>query len=237
VSEEMHPIQVEMLKKLLFSPTMKYSELRIHDDMENNTLNFHIKQLQTMELIIHADNAYTLTAKGKEFAGRIDTDALHVMRQAKLGVWVCCTRIVNDIQEYLMFTRLKQPFYGCQGFMSGKIAYGETVQETAKRELFEETGLTGTPMLVAIKHYRVFDAERQTLLEDKIMFFHQVSNPTGTLASNEEGKHEWVKETDVVAYVHKPFETVEVLQKQLDLIRHFNGNIQFIEEDHHTQNF
>ena len=50
--------------------------------------------------------------------------------------------IENSEGKFLAQQRLKQPFYGFWGRPTGKVGWGETILETAARELMEETGLT-----------------------------------------------------------------------------------------------
>lgn len=45
-------------------------------------------------------------------------------------------------KQYLVQTRLKDPFFGYHGYVTGKIRWGEKILEAAKRELLEETGMT-----------------------------------------------------------------------------------------------
>lgn len=237
MNTELHAIQIQILNKLLFKPSQRYVDLRPSEDIENNKLNFHLKQLQELGLIQKIDDVYSLTAKGKEFAGRIDTDKLKVHKQAKISVSVCCIREDSKGQrEYLIYTRLKQPFYGCQGFLTGKVGYAEQVKTAAARELTEETGLSGEPQITALKHYRVFDHESHELLEDKQLFFCVVHNPMGDLQQSEEGKFEWVKRKDLKKYVTNHFESYPAFRGQLKLVEG-GGEFKFIEEDHYSKKF
>lgn len=235
--QDLHEIQILILKKLLFNPKQRYTDLRPSEDIENNKLNFHLNQLKLLGLIEKDDENYFLTNKGKEFAGRLDTDVLKVKKQAKISAWVCPIRIVNNETEYLIYTRLKSPFYGCQGFMSGKVDYGETVLEAARRELKEECNLEGNPEIVYLKHYIVFDNKTKELLEDKFMFLCVVKEPRGEVIQSDEGKYEWVKESDLKKYITNHFESWEGFEAQLDGIRKFNGSISLVEEKHYSEKF
>lgn len=237
MSTDLHPLQISILKKLLFNPSQKYSELRPAEDVENNKLNFHLNKLQDLGLIVKSNDLYQLTPTGKEYAGRIDTDKLQMQRQAKISVSVCARRPGKESHEYLIYTRLKHPFYGCQGFLSGKVPYGETVEESAERELLEETGLVGSAQIMALKHYRVFDFQTKEMLEDKFMFFCMVEDPKGDLTQSEEGKYEWVKRADLKSYITNHFESYPAFESQLALVEETSGKFQFIEEDHYSKKF
>jgi len=235
--KQQHKIQLEILKKLLFADKLRYSNLKPSFDMENNQFDFHLKELIKAGYVEKDSRFYFLTGMGKEYANRMDTDKVAMNQQAKISVWFCCRRKNKDEFQYLIYTRLKQPFYGCQGFPSGKVQYGETVVKAATRELKEETNLKSTPRIVMIKHYLVFDKKDKNLLEDKFMFLCLFENPSGALKTNNEGKYDWVSKKDIEKYVTNHFESFPVFQKQIDLIDNFDGNITFIEEKHFSSKF
>lgn len=188
----MHEIQIKILKELLFKPVAKFSDLNV-TDLTNDHFTFHIKRLVELELVQKTDNGYELSVTGKEFANRLDTDNLVVERQAKTGVLIVC----KSGDRYLIQQRLKQPYYGFHGFMTGKTRWGETISETAVRELAEETGLVGIPELVGIKHKMDYELEGK-LLEDKFFFVVKFVDPTGNLIGNfEGGKNIWLTENEI----------------------------------------
>jgi len=116
--KQLHPLQLKMLKKLLFAPQMKYTELKPEEHIENNQFSFHLNALITMGYIKKIDPYYILTTQGKEYANRMDAGELQIQLQAKVGVLVCATRGQGDSQEYLIYTRKKHPFFGKQGFIT-----------------------------------------------------------------------------------------------------------------------
>ena len=205
--KQMHPIQLQILKKLLFSEGLRFSQLKPDKVLENNQFSFHLDQLITSGYVQKDHVDYVLTTLGKEFANRMDTDKLSIKPQAKLSVLLCCQRDHDQKLQYLIYTRRKHPFYGCQGFFSGKVSYGERITEAAKRELKEETNLEGDPHLIGIVHYRVFDKMSRDLIEDKFFYVCSVVNPIGVLQGDDEGIYEWVNSDDVLTYITQPFES------------------------------
>lgn len=228
-----HYLQLQILKKLLFSPGLKYSELRPDDSIENNKLSFHLDTLVSQGLVNKKGDKYILTLIGKEYANRMDTEKIQIKKQGKIGVVPCCVRNIDGKKEYLIYTRLKHPFYGYQGFPTGKIDYGESVFDAARRELQEETNLKGDPELFCITHYTVYD-KKHNLLEDKYFYFMKVENPLGELKANNEGKHEWVKESEVKQYITKPFDDFWI---SLGELQNFKGELIFRENKHITDGF
>lgn len=142
MKEEIHEFQISILRELLFKPNARFRDLKTID-IENDHFNFHLKQLIKSGFVKKENERYSLTEKGKEYANRIDTDTLLLERQAKVSVALHAVRKRNGVLEYLMHHRLKEPYFGWYGSHSGKIRWGETPLDCAKREFLEETGLTG----------------------------------------------------------------------------------------------
>lgn len=175
---ELHKIKIHILRTLLFSNIKRFSEIK-PKDMESSQFMFHLKDLILEGLVNKNDeNFYELTELGKSFANKYDYDSKNPNIQAKHSIVICA---FNSQNEILLYTRLKNPFYGCQGFMTGKVQYGEKIKDTSRREFFEETGLIGEPQIKAIRHFRVHDKHTHKLLEDKVMYIHIIRNPYGKI--------------------------------------------------------
>lgn len=196
--EQIHPIQGQILRSLLFHPERKFSELA--PGVPSDQLSFHIKRLVELSLIQKSGEGYTLTTAGKEYANRFDTDParMAIERQPKVGVLVICVAKDSKETRYLVQQRLKQPYYGFYGFMTGKVRWGETIEETATRELEEETGLQAKLTLVAIKHKMDY-APTGTLLEDKFFFVFRGENASGKLIEQfEGGRNVWLTREEIM---------------------------------------
>ncbi len=195
---ELHPVQSDILLVLLFKPKARFRDLNT-TEMTTDHFTFHVKRLENFELIEKIKGGfYRLTDKGKEFANRFDTDSVVLERQAKVGIIIVCVRKSRGKKEYLIQQRLKQPFYGYWGFLTGKITWGETVFETAKRELKEETGLTGKLKLVGVKHKMDYSQDKRNLLEDKFFFVFRATNVKGGLKKKfEGGKNVWLTKPEI----------------------------------------
>jgi ADP-ribose pyrophosphatase YjhB (NUDIX family) len=220
---EIHAVQGKILTSLLLMPQARFSELN-KEKLENDHFNFHLKRLVQLRLITKDTNGYyTLTAKGKEFANRFDTVNAQVERQAKVGLVVIATKTENG-KEYILFQqRLKHPYYGYLGFITGKIRWGETLTEAAARELLEETGLVATLRLIGIEHKMDYTQE-ENLLEDKFFYVFHAIECTGSLVENYEGgANTWVEKAEV-ANLSNTFDDIE------ELIQWLNSNeLSFVE--------
>jgi len=60
-----------------------------------------------------------------------------------------CVLVINNLQQVLLQLRIDN---GCWGLIGGSMELGETLEQVAHRELFEETGLTAKN-LTFIKTY------------------------------------------------------------------------------------
>lgn len=194
---EIHPVQAKILRVLLFQTEAKFAQLN-PDKMGSDHFNFHLKALLGAGLLEKKANSYFLTARGKEFANRFDTEKIIIERQAKLTLGVLPIKIVNGKRYYLVHQRLKQPYYGYYGSVNGKIRWGEKVFDAAKRELIEETGLTALKMrFIGIYHKSDYSSDGE-LLEDKYFFRIRVDKFSGRLKKSlPEGKNFWATKDEI----------------------------------------
>ncbi len=193
---KIHDFQISILRELLFKPGARFSELK-KVDTTNDHFTFHVNHLLYQGLISKVSSRYFLTAEGKEFANRMDTESLKLEKQAKTAVALHAVRTRNGVTEYLIHKRLKEPFYGWYGSNSGKIRWGENPLKCAQREFFEETGLTGDFFLKGIVHYHHLHKDGR-FLEDKYFWVFRVENTTGVLKEKvEEGENIWMKEKEI----------------------------------------
>ena len=101
--------------------------------------------------------------------------------------------------EYLFQERLKQPYYGFWGFAIGKIRWGETILQTAERELMEETGLKADHRIAGLYHELVYQTETGEQLEDKMFFVIHCTNTTGNLVEQfEGGRNKWMTRSEAL---------------------------------------
>lgn len=196
MDQEIHYIQINILKELLFKPNSRFSDLNVKG-LTSDHFTFHIKRLVDEGLVEKLGEGYRLTVAGKEFANRMDTDNLKIERQAKTAVKIVAVRGQGQNRTTLLQQRLKEPFYGLWGFPGGKVRWGEFIGKAAERELLEETGLSGRPIFKGVQH-KVDVTPEGKLLEDKFFYVFLVENPTGELRENfEGGRNEFFEKEEI----------------------------------------
>lgn len=191
---KIHDAQTVILRELLFHPSAGYAELQKATGLSSDHFNFHIGRLVDLELVEKVRRGhYSLSAQGKEYANRLDTDDNTIERQPKTAVILAIEREGKNGKEYLFQERLKNPYYGYWGLPSGKIRWGETITETALRESLEETGLEADFEVAGVYHEHVKIDDADTFAEDKIFFVCRGVDPKGELLIDFEGGHnEWM---------------------------------------------
>lgn len=219
----LHPVQSQILLVLQQNTSVRFSDLNTWE-LSSDHFNFHVSQLLNEDLITkNSYGTYELTDIGKEFANRFDTETATYEKQAKQCVVIIPMKGTGESEMVLAQQRLKQPYYGYYGFVSGKTRWGETILESAERELIEESGLVGQLSLFGIEHKMDYN-EQGILLDDKYFYLFKAVNCTGELKHKfDSGENHWITKVDMLK-LDNLFEDVAQL---LELLA--NNNVEFIE--------
>jgi 8-oxo-dGTP pyrophosphatase MutT (NUDIX family) len=198
---KVHDAQVVILRELLFHPSANFAQMQKITKMSSDHFNFHINKLVELRLVEKVGRGqYALAPKGKEYANKLDTDRNTIERQPKTAVILAIERKEGDNRLFLFQERLKQPYYGFWGFPTGKIRWGETIIQTAERELMEETGLSAVHRIAGVYHELVYQQETGEQLEDKIFFVIHCMDVKGELLEEfEGGRNAWMTKEDALA--------------------------------------
>lgn len=221
-----HPAQAAILRHLLFTERAGFADLQRATTLTSDHATFHIKKLTTENFVTKVGEHYTLTRQGKEYANRMDTDDNVIERQPKVSVVVLVERR-NEAgeREFLFQERRKQPYFGFWGLPQGKMRWGETVAETAIRELKEETGIDAMPQHRLLYHVRDYDKTTKRLLEDKLFLCAHATESTGRLLEEfEGGRNTWLSKGAFQAKERR-FENVD------DIMELMERGVGFMERD------
>lgn len=202
-----HTTQIAILRHLLFTTEAGFAELQKESDLTSDHFNFHIKKLVESGYVEKTATGYRLSVLGKEYANRLDTDENEIEKQPKVSVVVVLERQRGDRREFIAQQRLKQPYFGFWGRLGGKIRWGESFEEAAKRELQEETGLDADFTFKMIFRKRDYKKATGELLEDKVFVIMYANEYSGELIVDFEGGHnEWLTQEEFMAK-EKTFES------------------------------
>ncbi len=214
---KIHAAQVSILRELLFHPSAGFAQLQRPTGLTSDHFTFHIGRLVELGLVERAARRqYRLTQLGKEYANRLDTDNNTVERQPKTAVILAIERTTSSgTVQYVFQERLKNPYYGFWGLPTGKVRWGETILQTAERELLEETGLMADFRIAGVYHEQVLSEESGDMLEDKIFFVAHGTNPRGDLLEEfEGGANQWLSFDDA----HKKAKKFDSFEMELDIL-------------------
>jgi ADP-ribose pyrophosphatase YjhB (NUDIX family) len=185
-----------ILRELLFKPNTTFTQLNIKG-LSSDHFSYHINTLIEDNYVKKNEGQYTLTPRGKEFANQMDTDNAQMEKQPKIAVMVVPVKKGKGEKQILVQERTKEPYFGYQGFVTGKIRFGEKVIEAARRELKEETGLDCDNFhLKTLVHDHVVLEESGELVGAKMFFIITAVNPTGEILDTPNGKNYWVTEEE-----------------------------------------
>jgi len=191
---KIHEAQTKILRELLFVPTVNFAGLVKITALDGDHAKFHIKRLVELGYVNKKGSNYSLSAKGKEYANKLDTDDNTIERQPKSTTIIIIKNPKNG--KFLIQQRLKNPYYGFYTFFGGKIRWGETVPETATRETLEETGLAVDPkdwQWRGVYHEIAHHSGSNEIVEDKIFFIMYTDKYSGELTADfESGRNAWM---------------------------------------------
>lgn len=180
---QLHFLQTEILKKLSLSPKLKFNQLLI-PNLESVHMNYHLQKLKTFGLVVNENEFYTLTDLGKDYSNQLDDLVKTIEKQPKTSVLLNVIRKNDEGEiEFLLTKRLKQPFYGKIMELTGKVRFGETLEQAAKRELVEETGLVAKKAVLESVFHIMRHRDSGEVVQDVIFYVFFVSEFEGNFVS------------------------------------------------------
>lgn len=159
-----------MVKKLVTKPKLRFNELLI-EELESEHMNYHLKKLIDFGFVEKKKGEYILTDSGKDYSNLMDSETDQIEKQPKTSVIIRGVRKnIKGQTEFLMTRRLRQPYLGKVGAPTGKVRFGETFQQAAERELYEETGLKAKAYYVQEIYHKLRNRPNGTWVQDVVFY-------------------------------------------------------------------
>ena len=138
---KLHDFQKQILSELVAKPAVRFNDLLIIG-LESEHMNYHLQKLVSLSFVVKQEGKYALTDMGKDYSNLMDDEVKFVEKQPKTSVLLHAVREGKGGEvEHLLSRRLKHPYFGKVGRLTGKVRFGEQLADAARRELYEETGL------------------------------------------------------------------------------------------------
>ncbi len=179
---KLHYYQQALIKKLTLCGQGQRFNCLLIDGLESEHMNYHLKKLLNLGLIEKKEELYRLTDQGKDFANLLDDSLSTTEKQPKTSIIIRGVRknSKGEVEE-LFNRRLRQPYYGKVGRLTGKVHFGETLKKAAARELYEETGLKAKSFVLEEVYRKMRKRDDGIFVQDVIFFIFFVTRFSGKL--------------------------------------------------------
>jgi ADP-ribose pyrophosphatase YjhB (NUDIX family) len=194
VQEEEEITEVnKIFKTLMHFPGSSFSDLW-DKQIESNKFTYYLKKMESEELIEKKEDGYFLTLKGKSVATTVSGET----GQSKKRPYVALLLIIKKGEKYILYHRLKEPYYNNWGFPGAKVEYGEEILASAKRELLEETGLNGEGKIIAVQNCLTINDKK--IFGHMTQFFVLFDDVNGKLiCESREGTYQWATKEKILS--------------------------------------
>lgn len=125
-----HHIQRHVMMELRQRGALSYQQLK-PDGVEGNAFNYHLRHLKQRELIEGSTDGYSLTHKGHLVADGFSSPVARMMMRPYAHVSV----LVTSGEYVLLYKATRQPLANIYTIPSGKMRYGESIQQRLTAEL------------------------------------------------------------------------------------------------------
>lgn len=168
----MHIIQRRIIRSLAQNAPQRFSELQ-PPALANNTFSYHLKKLLQTGYISLEKEGYIATRKAFKALHFSDT---HNTRKL-VPITISMIYITNKNGDVLLIRRRTQPFKYWLGVPSGLIHQNETLDDAARRELFEKTTIKASKSLssAGVLDFRYVDEYSNDTFFHAVAFIYHYS--------------------------------------------------------------
>lgn len=203
--ENLHYIQMEVLRYLLFKNSASFTELN-SKQYDSEVLSYHLKKLTQLGYVERNGRLYSITQKGLSYAAQIQIETNSLGERVKLSI----ISMIVDGDKLLVIKRKKAPLLNKICFIAGKVQIRESSALTAVRETKEESGLVVLdPQYIFAFRQIVYDKKGNFLLDNTFHVFKSTKY-TGDIEETEESYPFWITKKDLEASTEKGFGVSEL---------------------------
>ncbi len=216
--------QNKIFRTLMHFPGSSFSDLW-DKKVESNKFNYYLKKLEKEGFIEKKDLKYYLTVKGKCFSLSVCGET----GKEEKSPMVTLLLVIKKGEKFILYNRLKEPYYGYFGFPGAKIRKGEEILLSAKRELKEETNFDCDGKIVGIHNIKTINNNQ--LFQHMLQFVVLFENPTGELITeSREGTYNWATEEEILSKKNI-FPDISLVLKTIEEKKLSLKEINFIQND------
>lgn len=166
---------------------LKFNEIEKSLDISSNLLTYHLEQMIKEEILIKKDSTYKLTEKAEKMIPFF----AHITGKEIGSLPVVLIAILNKKKDKIcLLKRAKKPYQGYWGILGGKLKLEESIEETALREVKEETSLNCRfNKINSVLHERV--KENNKIKHSFVFFLTTVIAEDEKFIISEEGELKW----------------------------------------------
>lgn len=216
-----HHLQRNIVYKLAFAPSMRFSELK-PDAIENKLFTYHLKKVISSGFVDkNKDGCYELTPEGRRVGLRAVDTRFNLADRAESVLFLAIRRKHDG--AWLLYKRTTHPLLGKVGFMHAIPYANETTIETAHRICEQKTGLIGSFRQLGGGFFRVYhQTELESFTHFELLVCEDISGELHP--SDELAEYEWYQNPD--------FSAANMLPNMLILGKLYQANKPFYIEKH-----
>ncbi len=182
----------KIFRTLMHFPGSSFTDLW-DKQLPSNKFTYYLKKMEEEKLIEKRKGKYFLTLKGKKASTTISGET----GKNKKRPYFALLLVIRKNGKYVLYKRMKEPYYGVSGFPGAKVELGEEILESAKRELLEETGLEGEPSVLTVQN--VITENNGEVFGHMIQIAVLFDEPRGELIkSSREGTYNWATKEEIL---------------------------------------